>query len=233
MGRKVPDLKPPRYLRRRRRLHERFVKKGLESFAEHEVMELLLTFAMPRADVKQPAKRLLAEFGRLRAVLDASLDELTAVHGIGPVAATGLHVIRAAATAYLRQTAEGRALLEPRDLINFWRLHFDGLRHEAFAIGYLDAGYRLLPDGVEILQQGTIDHSVICPRDVVAGALKREAAALMLAHNHPHGDVEPTESDRHLTDVIATAAETVDARVVDHVVVSAATAFSFRAMGWL
>ena len=229
----MSHLEPPHYLGHRRRLRERFVKNGLDGFAEHEVIELLLTFAIPRSDVKQPAKRLLAQFGGLRAVLDAPLDELTAVRGVGPVAATGLHVVRAAATAYLRQTAEGRALLEPRDLIDFWRMRFGGLRHEAFAVGYLDTGYRLLPNGVEIVQQGTVDRAVVYPREVVAGALKREAAALVLAHNHPHGDVEPSESDRRLTEAIVAAARTVDVRVVDHVVVSAAAAFSFRAMGWL
>ena len=229
----MPDSQPPHYLGHRRRLRARFVKHGLDGLAEHEVMELLLTFAIPRADVKVPAKRLLARFGGLKAVLDAPLSELQAVQGVGEVAATGLHAIRAAATAYLLQTAEGRVLHDPLELMDFWKMRLGGLRHEAFAVGYLDTALRLLPNGVEIVRHGSIDRAAVQPREVVAGALKREAAALVLAHNHPNGDVEPSEADRRLTDAIVAAAQAVELRVVDHVVVSGNAGFSFRAAGWL
>lgn len=217
----------------RRRLRERFIQNGLAGFSQHEVIELLLTLAIPRADVKEPAKRLLGRFGDLRGVLDAPLDELEAVSGVGPVAAAGLHIVRAAATAYLQHTVAARALLEPGDLIDFWRMRIGALRHEAFAVGYLDTAYRLLPNGVEIVQRGTLDRAAVYPRQVIAGALKREAAALVLAHNHPNGDVAPTESDRRLTEAIVDAAQAVQVRVFDHIVVSATTGFSFRAAGWL
>ena len=79
--------------------------------------------------------------------------------GVGPVAATGLHIVRAAATAYLQHAVAARALLEPNDLIDFWRMRIGALRHEAFAVGYLDTAYRLLPNGVEIVQRGTLDRA--------------------------------------------------------------------------
>src|SRR5262245_23912084 len=87
----------------RRRLRDRFEKSGLEGFADYEVVELLLTLAIPRSDVKQPAKELIARFGNLRGILDAPLSELRTVHGLGDVAPVALRIIRAAADLYLQQ----------------------------------------------------------------------------------------------------------------------------------
>ena len=101
--------KDPHYAGHRRRLRERFEKNGLEGFADYEVVELLLTLAIPRSDVKQPAKDLIARFGSLRGILDAPLSELRAVPGLGEVAPIALRIIRAAAELYLQQRAEEHA----------------------------------------------------------------------------------------------------------------------------
>lgn len=93
----------PPYAGHRRRLRERFEKNGLEGFADYEVVELLLTLVIPRSDVKQPAKELIARFGNLRGILDAPLSELRAVHGLGEVAPVALRIIRVAADLYLQQ----------------------------------------------------------------------------------------------------------------------------------
>ena len=224
----------PHYQGHRKRLRERFVKSGLAGFAEHEVVELLLTLAIPRADVKQPAKELLARFGNLRGVLDAPLPELRAVDGIGEVAAVGLHLVRAAAALYLQQGSEGGDVLRNATKISdFWRMRIGALKHEVFAVAYLDSAHRLLRDGVETLQEGTIDRAAVYPRRVVEAALKREAAALVLAHNHPNGNVQPSEQDKLLTRSIVLAAETIGLRVVDHLVVSPDETFSFKQAGLL
>ena len=224
----------PHYQGHRKRLRERFVKSGLAGFAEHEVVELLLTLAIPRADVKQPAKELLARFGNLRGVLDAPLPELRAVDGIGEVAAVGLHLVRAAAALYLQQGSEGGDVLRNAAKISdFWRMRIGALKHEVFAVAYLDSAHRLLRDGVETLQEGTIDRAAVYPRRVVEAALKRQAAALVLAHNHPNGNVQPSEQDKLLTRSIVLAAETIGLRVVDHLVVSPDETFSFKQAGLL
>ena len=224
----------PHYHGHRKRLRERFVKNGLAGFAEHEVLELLLTLAIPRADVKQPAKLLLKRFGGLRGVLDAPLAELRSVRGIGEVAAIGLHLVREAAALYLQQGSEGGDVLgNPKQISDFWRMRIGGLKHEVFAVAYLDAGHRLLHDGVQTLQEGTVDRAAVYPRRVVEAALKRQAAALVLAHNHPNGNVRPSEQDKILTRAIVLAADTIDLRVLDHLVVSADKTFSFRQAGLL
>ena len=142
--------------------------------------------------MKRPAKALLERFGSLRGVLDAPLPELRSVAGVGEVAAIGLRVIRESATLYLQEASEGAEVLrDPQRLGDFWRMRIGALGHEVFAVAYLDSAYRLLRNGVETLQEGTIDRAAVYPRRVVEAALRREAAALVLAHNHPSGNVAP------------------------------------------
>lgn len=227
----APDL---HYLGHRKRLRERFMKAGLEGFADHEVVELLLTLAIPRSDVKRPAKALIERFGSLRAILDAPVDELREVKGIGSVAPVALRIIRAAATMYLQQSAEGKGSVTDESQLEItWRTRIGGLRNEVFEVAYLDSGHRLLRDGIERLEEGTIDRAAVYPRRVVESALRRGAAALVLAHNHPNGKVEPTEQDKLLTRALVLAAETVQIKIVDHLVVSVDAVFSFRKAGLL
>ncbi len=224
----------PHYHGHRERLRARFRKSGFAGFAEHEVVELMLTLAIPRSDVKQQAKALIDHFGSLREILDAPLAELRSVKGIGEVAAISLKVIRESATLYLQGASEGgKVLRDPERLNDFWRMKIGNLKYEVFAVAYLDSAYRLLHNGVETLQEGTIDRAAVYPRRFVEAALKRQAAALVLAHNHPNGNVEPSEQDKVVTRAIVLAAETISLRVVDHLIVSASESFSFRRAGLL
>lgn len=224
----------PHYYGHRQRLRERFLKSGLAGFADYETVELLLTLAIPRSDVKQPAKALIARFGDLRGILDAPIEELRAVSGIGTVAPVALQIIKAAATLYLQQGGEGRdSLADPIRLTEFWRMRIGALPNEVFEVAYLDSGYCLLRDGVDRLEEGTTDRATIYPRRVVEAALKRGAAAVVLAHNHPNANLSPSEHDKVLTRAIVLAAETVNLKVVDHLIVSAEDTFSFRKAGLL
>jgi DNA repair protein RadC len=224
----------PSYHGHRQRLRERFVRSGFDGFNDYEVVELVLTLAVPRSDVKQPAKALIARFGNLRGILDAPLEELQEVKGIGSVTPVALQVIRAAATLYLQQSAEDtELLLEPDKIATFWRLRIGALSDEVFEVAYLDSSYRLLRDGVERLAEGTLDRATVYPRQVVEAALKRKAAALVLAHNHPNGYVQPSEQDKTLTRALVLAAETIHLSIVDHLIVSPDDVFSFRKAGLL
>ena len=227
-------MERPHYHGHRKRLRERFLKSGMAGFAEHEVVELLLTLAIPRRDVKLPAKALVERFGSLRGIMDAAPAELRSVEGIGDAAAVCLRVIRESAVLYLQQASEGSEVLsDPEQLRDFWRMQIGGLKHEVFAVGYLDSACRLLRNGIETLQEGTIDRAAVYPRRVVEAALKRQAAGLVLAHNHPNGDIQPSEQDKLVTRAIVLAAETIRLRVVDHVIVSPEAVFSFRDAGLL
>ena len=131
----------PHYHQHRQRLRQRFIKHGLDGFADYEVIELLLTLAIPRADVKQPAKALIARFGNLRGILDAPLEELQAVQGIGAVTPVVLRIIRAAASLYFQQLAEqSDVCTDTNALAHFWRTKIGSLSHEVFEVAYLDTG---------------------------------------------------------------------------------------------
>jgi DNA repair protein RadC len=224
----------PHYHGHRQRLRDRFLKSGLDGFADYEVMELLLTLAIPRSDVKQPAKELIARFGNLRGILDARIEDLRTVPGIGSVTPVALQIIKAAATLYLQQSSEGQdSFADPERLAPFWRLRIGSRPNETFEVAYLDSGYRLLRDGVETLEEGTIDRAAVYPRRVIEAALRRGAFGVVLAHNHPNGRVAPSEQDKALTRAIVLAAETVSLRVIDHLIVSIDEVFSFRKAGLL
>jgi DNA repair protein RadC len=213
----------------RQRLRERFNRAGFEGFNDYEVIELLLTLAIPRSDVKQPAKALIARFGNLRGILDASPEELQKIKGIGSVTPVALRIIRDAATLYLQQTAEDAEYLnDPKRISEFWRMRIGALREEVFEVAYLDSGHRLISDGVERLEKGTVDRAAVYPRRVVESALKHGATALILAHNHPNGSVQPSEQDKTLTRALVLAVETVHIKILDHLIVSLDEVFSFR-----
>lgn len=224
----------PHYHGHRQRLRERFERTGLDGFADYEVVELLLTLAVPRADVKQPAKALISRFGSLRGILDAPLEELRTIPGIGSVTPVALRIIREAANLYLRQGAEDKEFLGSHDaLANFWRSKIGALTKEVFEVAYLDTGYRLLRNGVERKEDGTIDRAVVYPREIIEAALKRQAAAIVVAHNHPNGVLRPSEGDKLLTRALVLAGDAVNLKVLDHLIVSPDAVFSFRQEGLL
>lgn len=227
------SAKESHYHGHRKRLRERFIKNGLQGLADYEVVELLLTLAIPQRDVKEPAKALINRYGNLKNILDAPLEELLEQE-IGNVAPVALHVIREAAVLYLQQSAENRDVFtDPEALHQFWRAKIGSLSNEIFQVGYLDSGYRLLPDGVETLEEGTVDRANVYPRKVVEAALRRGAVALVFAHNHPNGNVQPSEQDKLLTRALVLATTTVQIKVLDHLIVSTNEVFSFRKEGLL
>ena len=224
----------PHYRGHRQRLRERFINSGFSGLADYEVIELLLTLAIPRGDVKQLAKALIKRFNNLRGILDASATELQATPGIGTITPVALQIIKAAAILYLQQDCEDQnSFSDPAYLHNFWRMRLGSLPIEVFEVAYLDSAYRLLRNGVERLEEGTVDRATVYPRRVIEASLKREAAAIVLAHNHPNGRAQPSKQDELLTRAIVLAAETVQLRVLDHLIIASQEVFSFRKEGML
>jgi DNA repair protein RadC len=207
---------------------------GLEGLADYEIVEMLLTLAFPRRDVKELAKALVKRFGNLRGILDAPVEELSKVDGIGQVTPAVLRMMREIVSLYLQQTIERQEpLSDPNRLHEFWRVKIGNNPNEVFMVGYLDSGYRLLRDGIEHLEEGTIDRATVYPRRVVEAALRRKAAAIILAHNHPNGDTRPSEQDKLLTKALVLASAAVHLKVMNHLIVSPEQVFSFRQEGLL
>jgi DNA repair protein RadC len=226
--------KEPHYYGHRLRLRERFLKSGLAGLADYEVVEMLLTLAIPRKDVKERAKALIKQFGNLRGILDAPIEEVKKIDGLGEVAPVVLRMIREILSLYLQQGIEKQEVLsDPNRLHEFWRVKIGSHSNEVFMVAYLDSAYRLLRDGVEELEEGTIDRAAVYPRKVVKAAVRRGAATLVLAHNHPNGDLRPSEQDKLITKALVLAAAAVQIKVLDHLIVTPDSVFSFRREGLL
>jgi len=222
----------PHYIEHRKRLRERFQKAGAEGLQDYELLELLLTYAVPRRDVKPIAKSLINRFGGLSGVLDANQKELEEVAGLGSVSATLLRLVKELCIAYLAERMKQRDVLSsPRLVVDFARLKLSGLPHEAFMAVYLNVRNEVID--YEILIEGTVDSVVIYPRRIIESALSNHATALILVHNHPSGHPEPSEEDKHITRAISQAARTLDIRVLDHIIVGKDGYFSFMEGGLL
>lgn len=222
------------YLDHRKRLRARFARAGLEGLADYEVVELLLTLVIPRRDVKPAAKELINRFGNLRNILDADPSDLAKIPGIGPLTPVALRLIRETANLYLQQKAEGGdSLSDPKALHEFWRARVGALPNEVFQVAYLDSAYRLMRNGVATLAEGTTDRAAVYPRRIIETALRRKASALVLAHNHTNGIIQPSEQDKTITRAIVLAATTVNIKVLDHLIVGPDAVFSFRKEGLL
>ncbi len=217
----------PHYIEHRKRLRERFQKTGAEGLHDYELLELLLTYAIPRRDVKPTAKDLINRFGSLSKVMDASQAELEAINGLGATSATLIRLVKELCAAYLSERMKGRdALSSPDAVADFARMKLAGLPHEAFMVVYLNVKNEVVEH--QIIHEGTVDRAVVYPRRVVEAALAHHAAALILVHNHPSGDPEPSQEDKRLTRSIIDAARTVDIRVLDHIIVGRKGYFSFH-----
>ena len=216
----------------RRRLRERFQKNGLEGLHDYEFIELLLTYAIPRRDVKPVAKTLLERLGSIKSVFDASFDELTACPGIGERSAVLIKLLKEGSTLYLKTRLKNKELLgSPQDVLNFCHHALSGEKNEQFMVIYLSAKNELIE--TEILEEGTVNQTAVYPRKVMVGALRHNASALIFVHNHPSGDPSPSQADRRLTEALEKAALTIDIVVHDHIIIGRNTHFSGRENGWL
>jgi len=129
------------------------------------------------------------------------------------------------------ESSSGRPLLG--DLSPLWQMRIGGLPYEVFEVAYLDSKLQLIPDGVERVAEGTIDRTAVYSRRVMEVAVNRHAAALVFAHNHLNGIAEPTEQDKLLTRFLVLAAQTLEIKVIDHIIVADQAVFSFRKEGLL
>ncbi|MBN2808751.1 MAG: DNA repair protein RadC [Deltaproteobacteria bacterium] len=220
------------YIGHRQRLKERFSRQGLSGLHDYEVLELLLGYVILRRDVKPLAKELLRKFETVKRVLDAPLDRLQAVAGMGPQSAQFLKLCRELLVVYLEQPDRQRqSVTSPEQIGELCRSRLEGLSEEHFLVLFLDNRHRLIVS--EVLQRGTVDMSVVYPREVLTRALLHRAAALLVAHNHPGGSPTPSNDDLKITQALKNAAATLDIRLLDHLIVAGCQVVSLKELGHL
>jgi DNA repair protein RadC len=199
---------------------------------DHELIELLLTYALPRRDTKPLAKRLLKEHGSIPGILEAEIAQLSEQDGVGESTLVLLKLVHKLALKCTDPVArQADYLKNPKMVTTYFRTLLRGQREEQFLVALLDARHRVLT--VENLQQGTIDQAVVYPRRVAQAALDHRAKGVIAVHNHPSGDATPSEDDIQLTRNLKTALAAVDVLLLDHLVIGAASHFSMRQAGLL
>jgi DNA repair protein RadC len=202
----------------RQRLREKFLSCGIDAFTEAEVLELLLTMGTPRKDCKEMARALLARFGSLAKALEASQAELEQVHGIGPANSFALHFVHGVARRYLKERLIGKEYLRSTREVADYLVHaMRDLGRETFVAIFLDASFGIL--GSETIAEGSIACATVYPRELIRRAFDHHAAALVVAHNHPSGNLAPSPADRELTRRLLAALALVDVQLLDHVIV--------------
>jgi DNA repair protein RadC len=212
------DASAPHYLGHRERLRERFRKGGADALGEYELLELILFRAMPRRDVKPLAKALIARFGSFAETVSARPERLREIDGLGEAAIVELKIVEAAATRLAKSAIEKRLTLSSFSaVVDYCRTVMAFLDHEEFRILFLDKKNYLLAD--EVQGVGTVDHAPVYPREIMRRALELGACAIILVHNHPSGDPQPSADDIHMTQQIIAIGKPLKVAVHDHLII--------------
>ena len=211
----------------RKRLRNRFLQAGLDGFLDYEIVELLLTLGTPRKDCKQMAKTAIKEFGGLRGVLDASLEELQKIKGIGPSNVFGVKLFQAIAERYSREKILKLVKLDsPKAVADYLRQKIGKEKNEHFVILCLDTKNNLVKSN--LISKGTIDESLVHPREVFKEAIDASSSHIIVGHNHPSDDTSPSGEDRALTKRLVAAGNILGIKVLDHIIVSKSGFYSFK-----
>ncbi|MEW6363233.1 MAG: DNA repair protein RadC [Acidobacteriota bacterium] len=214
----------------RDRLRKRFLSCGAGAFSDHELIELLLTYAIPRRDVKPLAKRLLAECGSMSGVLGAPDEVLLQVPGLGPSALVLLRLasaLRSEASRPERRCTRLR-IASAEDAASYLGQFLVEDREEQVHLLFLDAKNGVLAH--EVIAGGTPDEAMLRPRKILERALAVRASAVLIAHNHPSGDPAPSGADEALTAAVACALTAAGLRFLDHIVLGSSCYTSLRTM---
>ena len=208
----------PHYVGHRERLRERFMSGGPKALLDYEMLELLLFRALPRQDTKPLAKALLARFRSFAEVLTADPLRLKEVKGVGDAVIAELKLVVAASERMIRGAIEKRHVLTSwSKIIDYCRTRMAFRDREALCILYLDAKNCLIID--EMLQEGTVNHTQVYPRELMRRAMELSASSIIIVHNHPSGDPEPSKADIAQTKNLIELGEKLGVEIHDHVVI--------------
>ena len=219
------------YLGHRKRLRERYVKNGYEALQDYEIIELLLTFVKQRVDTKPLAKQLIKKYGIIEEILKADIKDLKEIEGVGDITAVFLNFVGDIAACSFKDKAEKEKISfrNKNQLISYLRNDIGFSKNEEFKVLFLNSVNEIIE--TEILFTGTIDKSAVYPRKILERALYHNARSIVFVHNHPSGNVSPSEKDIELTEEMKKFFKIVDINVLDHIIITKNSHFSFLEEG--
>ena len=213
----------------RARLRQRLLDGGPDALLDHELLEYLLCLAIPRRDTKPLARNLIARFGGLSAVLTATPGALTQAK-LSETAIAAIKVAQASALRLLRAEASRQPVLSGwQALLDYLQADMAHGPVERFRVLHLNARNMLIHD--DLMAEGSIDEAPVYVRKVIARAMELHSVSLILVHNHPSGDPQPSRADIEITRKLADAAKLLDITIHDHLVIGASGHSSLRALG--
>ena len=212
------------------RPREKLIDRGASALSDAELLAIFLRTGVRGRTAVDLARHLLAAFGGLRPLLEADAETFAGHHGLGPAKYVQLQAVLEMGRRHLQaQLARGEPMTGPEDTRRYLIARLRHLPHEIFACLFLDNRHQVI--GFEEMFRGTIDAASVYPREVVSRALRLNAAAVILAHNHPSGVTEPSHADERMAERLGDALATVDIRVLDHFVVGEGRPVSFAERG--
>jgi DNA repair protein RadC len=206
---------------RRAELRKKFAESGLKDFCEREVVELLLTLSLANPKSGSVADAMLETFGSVRGIFEANVSELTKLGGVGESVAVSFQIIRAINTLYLRRQIESTELngsIEP--IVKLLKNRMFGCKVEVFEIAYFDKNMRMLNDGIERMETGTVSLVTFYSCKVVRSAVSRRSSSIIISHNHPSGNVGSSRSDTITTMQLSFALKCSGVKLADHIIMA-------------
>lgn len=203
----------------RKRMRDRFLRDGMDSLQDHEVLELLLFYAIARQDTNELAHRLINRFGSLSGVFDAPIEELRRVDGVGGTTAIFIKTYPEMFRRYTNdKKKKSKRLFSYEDAGKYAQTCLAGRRREGILVVLLNANSQILFS--DIVYEGSVNAAEIYFRDLIRLASSYDAVGVILAHNHPSGDCLPSREDLLTTRMAADALSKIDVALVDHIIVA-------------
>ncbi len=218
-----PDAERPR---------EKLLNRGAGALSDAELLAIFLRTGVRGRSAVDLARDILQHFDGLRGLLNADQTAFCAIAGLGPAKFSQLQAVVELARRHLAEALQrGDVLCDPATTRRYLSARLRDYPHEVFGCLFLDTRHRVI--AFEELFRGTINGASVHPREVIRRALVHNAAAVILAHNHPSGVAEPSDADRQLTRRLQAALELIDVRVLDHIVIGDGESVAFAERGWL
>lgn len=212
------------------RPRERLIKFGAQALSDAELLAVFLRTGVSGKSAVDLGRDMLGHFGSLSGLFSASVKNFSALHGLGTAKYAQLQAVLELARRAISEDLEAApALNSPQAVKQYLKLLIGNKSYESFAVLFLDTQNRLISS--EELFRGTLSHASVYPREVVKSALHHNAAGIILAHNHPSGNCQPSQADHSLTQTLKTALSLVDIRVLDHFIVANPHVYSFAEHG--
>jgi DNA repair protein RadC len=216
----------------RDRLKNKYLSIGIDNLYNHEILELLLFYAIPRKDTNEIAHRILEKYNTISGVFEASPKDLALISGVGKNAATLISLAGDILRVVQKDKIKGKPLLDTTEKAGeYIKNLFCGYNHEVFYAVFLNTRSKVI--SYEKICEGTINELPVYPRNIVQAALRNNAYAVILAHNHPGGTLAPSGADVDLTRVITKALNSIEIKLRDHIIIAGEKFSSFMEMGLL